>query len=185
MRCINGIASSERWAEISTRRRVNFGNSTTPRVEGSHAALKVALTSSSGTLLTTGNKINRRSTDQSEYRSIVGSNENLDVRLEIRSQVETANLCTAISRQALELVYAEVNKLHHSAEDGTKDDCSCAAWNRDLLPCRHRIQFGTVAPQHRLVNNIDPDTLSSALKDPSIKVAPEGHEGCRLQLRTY
>ncbi|KAK9233889.1 hypothetical protein V1525DRAFT_452995 [Lipomyces kononenkoae] len=131
----------ERWAEISTRKHVNLVNSTTLRVEGSHAALKVALTSSSGTLLTAGNKINRRGTDQSEYRSIIGSNETCMSGW--RSvEVETANLCTAISRQALELVYAEVNKLYHSAEDGTKDDCSCAAWNRDLLPCRHRIQLG-------------------------------------------
>ncbi|KAK9369640.1 hypothetical protein V1509DRAFT_652015 [Lipomyces kononenkoae] len=88
------------------RKHMNFGNSTTSRVEGSRGALKGALTSSSGTLLTAGKKINHRARDQSEQSSIIGSNQNLHVSLEIRNQVETANLCTAISRSALELVYA-------------------------------------------------------------------------------
>ncbi|KAK9327187.1 hypothetical protein V1520DRAFT_394042 [Lipomyces starkeyi] len=190
----------ERWAEISIRKHVNFGNSTTSRVEGSHGAFKVALTSSSGTLLTAGNKINRHGTDQSQHRSIIGSNKNLHVRLEIRNQVETANLCTTISREALELVYAEVNKLHHNAEDGTRDDCSCAAWNRYLLPCRHRIQLGLpldvtdIHPRWRVnpvlpplsvaLHNIDPDTLSSVLKDPSIALPRKGRPRGTRRLQT-
>ncbi|KAK9483926.1 hypothetical protein V1527DRAFT_471649 [Lipomyces starkeyi] len=71
---------------------------------------------------------------------------------------------------ALELVYVEVNKLHHNAEDGTKDDCSCAAWNRYILPCRHQIQrVNPVLPPLNIDwHNIDRETLSSVLRDPSI-----------------
>ncbi|KAK9364518.1 hypothetical protein V1509DRAFT_667951 [Lipomyces kononenkoae] len=124
-------------------KRMNFGNSTTSRVEGSHGALKGALTSSSGTLLTAGKKINRRARDQSEQSSIIGSNQNLHVSLEMRNQVKTAKLCTAISRSALELVYAEVRKkLNHNDEGGTTDNCAETIGDRYLLPCSHQIQLG-------------------------------------------
>ncbi|KAK9349969.1 hypothetical protein V1523DRAFT_421264 [Lipomyces doorenjongii] len=62
--------------------------------------------------------------------SIVSSNENL----------RTANLCTAISRPPLDLVYVEVmKKLHKRDEEGTKYECSCETANRYLLQCSHRI----------------------------------------------
>ncbi|KAK9328243.1 hypothetical protein V1520DRAFT_346629 [Lipomyces starkeyi] len=72
--------------------------------------MKLALTSSTGTLYTAGNKINRRDIDRSEQLSIIGSNESVLVRLEIRNQIETSGLCTVIFRSALELVYTEVVK---------------------------------------------------------------------------
>ncbi|KAK9234851.1 hypothetical protein V1525DRAFT_349429, partial [Lipomyces kononenkoae] len=136
-----------------------------------------------------------------QYLSIIGSNENLHVRLEVGSQVEAQNLRTAISRQALELVYAEVNRtLKQRTSDGTKDDCSCAAWNRYLLPCRHRIQLGlsldvtAIHPRWRVnpvlstlnvaLHNIDPDTLSFVLKDPSISLPRKGRPRGTRRLQT-
>ncbi|KAK9344556.1 hypothetical protein V1522DRAFT_410121 [Lipomyces starkeyi] len=74
--------------------------------------------------------------------SVIGSNETLFVRLEIRSQIETSNLCTAISRSVLELVYAEVvKKLRQQEEECSRENCGCSTWNRYLLPCSHRIEL--------------------------------------------
>ncbi|KAK9313733.1 hypothetical protein V1524DRAFT_448709 [Lipomyces starkeyi] len=62
--------------------------------------------------------------------SVIGSNETLFVRLEIRSQIETSNLCTAISRSVLELVYAEVvKKLRQQEEECSRENCGCSTWN--------------------------------------------------------
>ncbi|KAK9332483.1 hypothetical protein V1520DRAFT_367764 [Lipomyces starkeyi] len=125
----------ERWAKRYICKHPNFGISTTSPVEGSHGEMKGALTSSSGTLYATAKKINHSGIERSQQLSVIVSNENLFVRLEIRNQVETASLCTAISRSALELVYAEVvKKLHHHEEEGTIDECSCTV--------RSQIQFG-------------------------------------------
>ncbi|KAK9350127.1 hypothetical protein V1523DRAFT_429361 [Lipomyces doorenjongii] len=153
--------------------------------------MKGALTSSSGTLYTAGNKINRRDINRSEELSIIGSNENALVRLEIRNQIETAQLCTVISRPALELVYAEViKKLHlQIVEGGTEDACSCSIWHRYLLPCLHRIQLGVpidvadIHPRWRVhpvfpplnINwaHIDPETLSN-VKDPQVGLPRKG-----------
>ncbi|KAK9250292.1 hypothetical protein V1507DRAFT_394894, partial [Lipomyces tetrasporus] len=113
------------------RNHLNFGLSTTSRVERSHGAMKGALTSSSGTLYTAGKKLNRRGIDRAQQLSVIGSNETLFVRLEIKSQIETSKLCTAISRSALELVYAEVvKKLHQQVEEGSRENCGCSIWNR-------------------------------------------------------
>ncbi|KAK9236152.1 hypothetical protein V1525DRAFT_445068, partial [Lipomyces kononenkoae] len=175
--------------------------STTSRVEGSHGALKGALTSSSGTLLPAGKKINRRARDQSEQSSIIGSNQNLHVSLEIRNQVETATLCTAISRSALELVYAEVRKkLNHNDEDGTTDNCACTIGNRYLLPCSHQIQLGVpldvaeihprwrvsqvLPPPNVVGHNIDPETLSTILKDPKASLPRKGRPTGTRRLQT-
>ncbi|KAK9427676.1 hypothetical protein V1505DRAFT_379344, partial [Lipomyces doorenjongii] len=137
----------ERCAEIFIRKNLNFGMSTTSRVEGSHCAMKGAL------------------------------NINRSEQLSIRNQIETAQLCTAISRPSLELVYAEViKKLHlQIVEGGTEDTSSCSIWHRYLLPCLHRIQLGTfiiswkVYPVFRPLNinwpHIDPETLSN-VEDP-------------------
>ncbi|KAK9428469.1 hypothetical protein V1505DRAFT_376989, partial [Lipomyces doorenjongii] len=182
----------ERWAEICIRKNLNFGLSITSRVEGSHGAMKGALTSSSGTLYTPGNnKINRRDINRSEELSIIGSNENALVRLEIRNQIETAQLCTVISRPALELVYAEViKKLHlQIVEGGTEDACSRSIWHGYLLPCLHRIQLGVpidvadIHPRWRVhpvfpplnINwaHIDPETLSN-VKDPQVGLPRKG-----------
>ncbi|KAK9333648.1 hypothetical protein V1520DRAFT_331327 [Lipomyces starkeyi] len=176
----------ERWAERYICKHPNFGISTTSRVEGSHGALKRALTSSSGTLYAAAKKINHSGIERSQQLSVISSNENLFVRLEIRNQVETALLCTAISRSALELVYAEVmKKLHHQEEDGAIDECSCTVRSRYLLPCSHQIQLGlpldvthihprwrvqptlsalNITPQH-----LQPDVLS-VLKDPQTEI---------------
>ncbi|KAK9350576.1 hypothetical protein V1523DRAFT_428892 [Lipomyces doorenjongii] len=54
--------------------------------------------------------MNRQDNDRAQHLSIEGSNEALFVRLEIRNQIETSKLCTAISRSGLELVYGEVMK---------------------------------------------------------------------------
>ncbi|ODQ76056.1 hypothetical protein LIPSTDRAFT_66893 [Lipomyces starkeyi NRRL Y-11557] len=56
----------ERWVEIHLRKYSNFGISTSSRVEGSHGAMKSALTSSSGTIYTAAKKINRRGTERSQ-----------------------------------------------------------------------------------------------------------------------
>ncbi|KAK9311602.1 hypothetical protein V1524DRAFT_450218 [Lipomyces starkeyi] len=102
--------------------------------------MKTALTSSSGTLHTATNKINRRDIERSQNLSVVGSNQNVHVRLEIRNQVATSMLCTAISRSALEMVYAEVvKKLQHHEGEGTEERCSRT---RFLLPCSHQIVLG-------------------------------------------
>ncbi|KAK9351008.1 hypothetical protein V1523DRAFT_340147, partial [Lipomyces doorenjongii] len=121
----------ERWAEVHIHKHPNLGISTSSRVEGSHGAMKGALTSSTGSLCTVGNKINRKGRDRAEQLSILSSNENLRVRLEIRNRPETAKLCTAISRSALDLVYVEVmKKVHKQEEEGTKYKCSCETANR-------------------------------------------------------
>ncbi|KAK9250417.1 hypothetical protein V1507DRAFT_394681, partial [Lipomyces tetrasporus] len=62
----------ERWVELHVRKHLKFGIGTTSRVEGSQAALKAVLTSSSGTLFTAGNKINRRGLLQAPANSIIG-----------------------------------------------------------------------------------------------------------------
>ncbi|KAK9481957.1 hypothetical protein V1527DRAFT_61580 [Lipomyces starkeyi] len=66
-------------------------------VNGSHGAMKGALTSSSGTLYAAAKKINHSGIERSQQLSVISSNENMFVRLDIRNQVETALLCTAIS----------------------------------------------------------------------------------------
>ncbi|KAK9330848.1 hypothetical protein V1520DRAFT_369158 [Lipomyces starkeyi] len=124
------------WAnEIHIRNYLNFG--------GSHGAMKTALTSSSGMLHTATNKINRRAIERSQNLNVVGSNQNVHVRLEIRNQVVTSMLCTVISRSALEMVYAEVvKKLQHHEEEGTEGRCNCTIRTRFLLPCSHQIVLG-------------------------------------------
>ncbi|KAJ8100814.1 hypothetical protein POJ06DRAFT_295671 [Lipomyces tetrasporus] len=141
----------------------NFGISTTSRVEGSHGAMKGGLTSA-------------------QQLSVIGSNETLFVRLEIRNQIETPKLCTTISRSALELVYAEVvKKLHQQEEESSRENCGCSTWNRYLLPCSHRIELGVsisitdihprwwvhpkVSPLNVAFQHIDTEMLLH-LKDP-------------------
>ncbi|KAK9494572.1 hypothetical protein V1508DRAFT_412817 [Lipomyces doorenjongii] len=133
----------ERWAEVHIRKHPNLGLSSTSRVEGSHGAMKGGLTSSSGNLSTAGTKINHREKVRVEQLSILSSNENLRVRPETRNQIETTNLCTAISRPALDIVYTEVmKKVNHQEEPGTKYEFSCETLHRYLLPCSHRIEMG-------------------------------------------
>ncbi|KAK9427478.1 hypothetical protein V1505DRAFT_287942, partial [Lipomyces doorenjongii] len=140
----------ERWMEFHVRKHANFGISTTPspvttisRVEGSHVALKAVLTSSSGTLFTAGNKINRRGLPQARTSNIIGSNENVIVKTAVRDQVQTSHLCTKISRSALDLLHAEVmKKFHNQEEAGSSEDCNCDICRRYLLPCSHQIRLG-------------------------------------------
>ncbi|KAK9366134.1 hypothetical protein V1509DRAFT_631017 [Lipomyces kononenkoae] len=184
----NGVC--ECWADIYIRNHPNFGIATTSRVEGSHGAMKSALTSSSGTLQTATNKINSRSTESSRERSITGSNKDLFVRLDIRQQAETAALCTSISRFALEMIYAEVTKrLHHQEEEGAAEGCSCAIRGRYLLPCSHLIEPGqsidltsihprwrvhaTLPPINVASEHIDPQMLS-AIRDPPLAIPTKG-----------
>ncbi|KAK9326926.1 hypothetical protein V1520DRAFT_376272 [Lipomyces starkeyi] len=123
--------------------------------------MKTALTSSSGTLHTATNKINRQDIERSQILSVVGSNQNVHVRLEIRNQVETSMLCTAISRSALEMVYAEVvKKLQHHEEEG----CRCKIRTRFLLPCSHEIVLGQpIDPTIPVINNPSQDMDSAIL----------------------
>ncbi|KAK9350532.1 hypothetical protein V1523DRAFT_419540 [Lipomyces doorenjongii] len=94
MKCITQIASSldredqdNMLAQLQTHYPAEASNyflaqwCTTSRVEGSHGAMKGALTSSSGSLCTVANKINRKGRDRAEQLSILSSNENLRVRL--------------------------------------------------------------------------------------------------------
>ncbi|KAK9489567.1 hypothetical protein V1508DRAFT_44284 [Lipomyces doorenjongii] len=119
---LNG--QGERWAEVHIRKHPNLGISSTSPVEDSHGAMKGGLTSSSGNLSTAG-KINHRERVRVEQLSILSSNENLRGRQEIRNQTETTNLCTAISRPALDIVYTEVmKKVNNQEEPGTKYECS-------------------------------------------------------------
>ncbi|KAK9327189.1 hypothetical protein V1520DRAFT_283879 [Lipomyces starkeyi] len=114
------------WTEYHISRYANFGMNTTSRVEGSHAALKRSLSSSSGTLYAAGQRISYRDAERSTQHSIVGATENLFVRVDIRNQLETSMLYTRISRSALELVYTEVlKKVHNQEEDGMTDKGSC------------------------------------------------------------
>ncbi|KAK9482298.1 hypothetical protein V1527DRAFT_499237 [Lipomyces starkeyi] len=142
-------------AEIHICKNVNLGINTTSRVGGSHGAMKGALTSSKA---------------RSEQPSILSSNQNLIVRQDIHNQPETSNLCRAISRHALELVYSEVVKKQLRQGDESNNECSCATWNRYLLPCSHRIQLGVVHSVFPSLNvpwqQVDSDRLA-VLKDPS------------------
>ncbi|KAJ8100210.1 hypothetical protein POJ06DRAFT_281343 [Lipomyces tetrasporus] len=132
--CVNG--QCERWAEIQI-------------LEGSHGAMKGTLSSSSRNFHTAGSKINHKVKDRADQLSILCSNESLRSRLEIRNQPETANLCTAISRSALDIVYAEVMKMRYNQEEeGTKYKCNCATSNRYLLPCSYQILFGVSLFEH-------------------------------------
>ncbi|KAK9236617.1 hypothetical protein V1525DRAFT_406313, partial [Lipomyces kononenkoae] len=125
----------------------------------------------------------------------------MHVRLEIRNRIKTASLCTAISRSALELAYAEVSKkLHHNDEDGTRENCSCVTGDRYLLPSSHRIQLGVpldvteIHPRWRVSqvlpplnvawHNIDPETLSSILKDPKASLPRKGRPTGTRRLQT-
>ncbi|KAK9342440.1 hypothetical protein V1522DRAFT_416156 [Lipomyces starkeyi] len=190
----------ERWAEIHIRMHPNLGISTTSRVKRSHGALKGALSSSSGNLHTAGIKINHKAKDRAEQLSILCSNENLRVRLEIRNQPETANLCTAISRSALDIVYAEVMKMRHNQqEEGTKYKCNCAPSNRYLLPCSHQILFGVpldvhdIHPRWRVHPEIPPLNVNwqdidseklRVLKDPQASLPRKGRPRGTRRLRT-
>ncbi|KAK9371919.1 uncharacterized protein V1513DRAFT_460991 [Lipomyces chichibuensis] len=169
----------ERWAEIYIRKNVNLGINTTSRVEGSHGAMKRDLTSSSGTLYTAGNKINVRGKARSDQLSILSSNRNLIVRLDIRNQPETSKQL----RQG----------------DESNNECSCATWNRYLLPCSHRIQLGVpidvtdIHPRWRVHavfpplnlpwQQLDLDRLS-VLKDPSVDLPRKGRPRGTRRLKT-
>ncbi|KAK9488640.1 hypothetical protein V1527DRAFT_493951 [Lipomyces starkeyi] len=84
------------------------------------------ITSSSGILYAAGRRINYSGSERSRELSVVSANENLFVRVDIRNQIETSMLCTAISRSALEVVHTEVvKKVYHQEENGTIDKCSC------------------------------------------------------------
>ncbi|KAK9489198.1 hypothetical protein V1508DRAFT_458636 [Lipomyces doorenjongii] len=145
----------ERWAEMHIRNHPNFGISTTSRVEGRHGAIKRP------------EKMSRQDNDRAQRLSIEGSNEALFVRLEIRNQIETSKLCTAISRSGLELVYGKVlKKMQRQQEDGSWETCTCSAWHRYLLPCSHRIQLGVpisvtdIHPRWRVYPDFPPVNVS-------------------------
>ncbi|ODQ71725.1 hypothetical protein LIPSTDRAFT_329804 [Lipomyces starkeyi NRRL Y-11557] len=105
--------------------------------------MKTASSSSSGTLHTATNKINRRDMERVTKPECPRIQQNVHFRLEIRNQVEASMLCTVISRSALEMVYAEVvKKLQHHEEEGTEERCSCTITTRFLLPCSHQIVLG-------------------------------------------
>ncbi|KAK9241912.1 hypothetical protein V1506DRAFT_569289 [Lipomyces tetrasporus] len=118
----------------------NCGISTTSTAEGSHGALKGALPSSSGTLHTATKIINRKGTERSQQLSI-----------------ETSTLCTAISRPALEMVYAEAaKKLQHQEKDGTTEKCSCTIRSQLGLP----IDVTSIHPRWRVQTTL-PDPLAA------------------------
>ncbi|KAK9343506.1 hypothetical protein V1522DRAFT_438106 [Lipomyces starkeyi] len=182
--------TAERWAEFNISRYPKFGISTTSSVEGSHSALKGALSSSSGSLSTAGQKLNHRNRQRLEQLGVVNSNENIIVRYNIRTQIETSMLCSAISRSALELIHAEVmKKVHGQEEPGTMDKCNCATRIRYLLPCSHQIRLGVpiqvtdVHPRWRIhgalptltipSQNLDPSAIAG-LKDPAVLVRRKG-----------
>ncbi|KAK9367338.1 hypothetical protein V1509DRAFT_566902 [Lipomyces kononenkoae] len=182
--------NAECWAELYISRYLNFGISTTSRVEGSHSALKSALSSSSGTLYTAGQKMNYRNRERAEQLTVLNSNENIIVRYDIRTQVETSMLCTTISRSAMELIYTEVmKKIHAQEEPGTMDNCNCVTRIRYLLPCSHQIQLGVplelekIHPRWRINvalppltvpgQNLDPSVIAG-IKDPEVLVTRKG-----------
>ncbi|KAK9328345.1 hypothetical protein V1520DRAFT_393174 [Lipomyces starkeyi] len=137
---------------------------TTSRDEGSHAALKHSLSSSSGTLYAVGQRISYRDAERSTQHSIVGATENLFVRVDIRNQFETSMLCTRISRSALEL-----------EEDGTTDKCSCTVRSRYLLPCSHQIQLVQVSlPVLEVTNQNLGTSVLSQLKDLVVLLKRKG-----------
>ncbi|ODQ72728.1 hypothetical protein LIPSTDRAFT_72351 [Lipomyces starkeyi NRRL Y-11557] len=173
---------------------------TTSRVEGSHAALKRSLSSSSGTLYAAGQRISYRDAERSTQHSIVGATENLFVRVDIRNQLETSVLCTRISRSALELAYTEVlKKVHNQEEDGMTDKCSCTVRSRYLLPCSHQIQPGVpldvtqIHPRWRVQvslpvlevtkQNLGMSVLSQ-LKDPVVLLKRKGRPRGTRRLQT-
>ncbi|KAK9344078.1 hypothetical protein V1522DRAFT_437736 [Lipomyces starkeyi] len=150
----------------------NFGISTTSRVEGSHGAMKVV--------------------ERSQQLSVISSNENLFVRLDIRNQVETALLCTAISRSALELVFAEVvKKLHHQEEEGAIDECSCTVRNKlqlglplDVTRIHPRWRVQPTLPALNITSqHLQPDMLS-VLKDPQGALPRKGRPRGTRRLQT-
>ncbi|KAK9310952.1 hypothetical protein V1524DRAFT_462018, partial [Lipomyces starkeyi] len=111
----------------------------------------------------------------------IGSNETLFVRLEIWNQIETSNLCTTISRSALELVYAEVvKKLHQQEEEGSREDCGYSTWN-------HIHPRWWVHPEFSPVNvafqHIDDEMLLD-LKDPPAALPRKGHPRGTRRLNT-
>ncbi|KAK9481851.1 hypothetical protein V1527DRAFT_478274 [Lipomyces starkeyi] len=117
------------WAEIHIRKYPNFGVSTSSQVESSHGAMKSALTSSSSETIYTAKrkKINRLGYESSQQLSVIGSNRNMIVRLDIRNHVETAMLCTTI-------LPAEVMKSLHQAQGINDETCTCTIKIRYLLP---------------------------------------------------
>ncbi|KAK9331883.1 hypothetical protein V1520DRAFT_368205 [Lipomyces starkeyi] len=170
------------------------------RVEGSHSALKGALGSSAGTLYTAGQKLNHWNSQRSEQLGVLNSSENIIVRYDIRTQVETSMLCSAICRSALELIHAEVmKKVHGQEEPGTMDNCNCATRIRYLLPCSHQIQLGVpiqvaqVHPRWRIQGplpavtgprvNLDLSAIAG-LKDPAVLVRRKGRPRGTRRLST-
>ncbi|KAK9426972.1 hypothetical protein V1505DRAFT_381726 [Lipomyces doorenjongii] len=107
-----------------------------------------------------------------------------------------SNLCTSISRYALELVYSEVVKKLRRQGDESNNNRSCATQSRYLLPCSHRIQLGVplditdIHPRWRVHSvfpplnipwqHVDPGTLA-VLKDPSVELPRKGRpKGTRM-----
>ncbi|KAK9327713.1 hypothetical protein V1520DRAFT_373884 [Lipomyces starkeyi] len=156
----------QRWAEFNISRYPNFGISTASRVEGSQSALKGALSSSSRSLSTLGQKLNHRNRQRLEQLGVVNSNENIIVRYNIRTQ-----------------------KVQGQAEPGTMDNCDCATRIRYLLPCSHQIRLGVpiqvtdVHPRWRIhgalptltipSQNLDPSAIA-CLKNPAVLVRRKG-----------
>ncbi|KAK9481982.1 hypothetical protein V1527DRAFT_499424 [Lipomyces starkeyi] len=153
----------KRWVEIHIRKYSNFGISTSSRVEGSHGAMESALTSSSGTIYRAAKKINRRGTERSQQLSVIGSNRTFLLRQEIRNQVETAMLCTAISRFALEIQEAE----------GIDEICSCTICSRFLLPIHRRWRVQVTLPPVAVPSSMDAHALSF-IKYPQGATARKG-----------
>ncbi|KAK9328269.1 hypothetical protein V1520DRAFT_226936 [Lipomyces starkeyi] len=118
--------------------------------------------------------MNYTNRQHSEQLSVINLNENIIVRYNIRTQVETSMLCSAISRSALELIHTEViKKIHGQEEPGTMKKCNCATRIRYLLPCSHQIQLDVplpvaqVHPRWRLQGGLPAITVPSQNLDSS------------------
>ncbi|KAK9365034.1 hypothetical protein V1509DRAFT_634373 [Lipomyces kononenkoae] len=89
--------------------------------------------------------MNYRNRERAKQLTVLNSNENIIVRYDIRTQVETSMLCTTISQSALELTYTDImKKIHAPEEPGTMNNSNCVTRIRYLLPCSHQIHVGVL-----------------------------------------
>ncbi|KAK9319779.1 hypothetical protein V1517DRAFT_31318 [Lipomyces orientalis] len=161
-RWTNGLCES--WAEIHVRKYSNFGISTSLKL---HTATKL---------------VNRKGTEQSQQLSVVGSNQNLFVRLEIRNQINGNVVYNNIPTCAGDGICRRSEEVVSSGRGGTAEKCSSTIRSRYLLPCSHHIELGrpidlpSIHPRWRvqatLAINVPPQHVDPAilavLQDPPV-----------------
>ncbi|KAK9364527.1 hypothetical protein V1509DRAFT_543887, partial [Lipomyces kononenkoae] len=116
------------------------GYNTTSPVEASHHALKSGMLSASATLHSSALRLLELDSWSEQLKDISKSRDNFRIPISVHRKVELNNLLTRVSVTALRIIEKEICKLTEGC--GVDTTCNCAAKQRFLLPCRHKISLG-------------------------------------------